>query len=900
MLGFSRFATILIGGILISTITHAATGGSDLQIANLRCENKTSPLGIDVPQPLLSWQLQSAQQGTMQSAYQILVASTPQLLSQNRADIWDSGKIQSDQSINVPYAGPPLTSSQTCFWKVEVWDSTGREAWSSPDEWEMGLLNPSDWKSSWIDFPQAQEKSPAHVPNHWSDIHKERHNFKANRPGQFRKTFTVNKPILRARLYASALGLYDSWINGQKVGDALFAPDWTDYLHRVRYQTYDVTALLSSGDNVISALLGDGWYSGNIGWIGNQSYGPRPALRMQLMIDYADGSHDLIATDKTWRTATGPILKSDLQDGEDYDATQEPPQDSPAWNATGFDDSSWQPASLRDAHPQMEAQIAPPVKKLLEIYPVQISQPKPAHWVFDFGQNMVGVARLAASAPRGTKITLRFAEMLNPDGTVYTENLRSAAATDTYIFKGEGDESWQPKFTFHGFRYAELTGYPSTPSPAMLTGIVIGSANPQAGSWECSNPLLNRLYSNIVWGQRGNFLSIPTDCPQRDERFGWMGDAQVFIRTAAWNCDVREFFNNWLIEVADAQAENGAYTDISPRPRKQAGEGTAAWADAGIICPWTIYQVYADTRIIQRQYPSMVRYLDYLQAHSTNFIRPDKGYGDWLNTNEETPKDLLATAYFAHSADLLSRMARAIGNNADADKYHQLFQNIRAAFNQKFVSPDGKIKGNTQTAYVVPLEFGLLDPPMQQCAIQYLLENIAAKHDHITTGFVGVSFILPILTQFGATDTAYRLILQDTFPSWLFPIKQGATTIWERWDGWTPDKGFQTPEMNSFNHYSLGSCGQWMYETIAGINLDPASPGFKHIIIRPQPGGGLTSASASYDSPYGPIKSRWQISADHFMLQVTIPCNTTATVYVPGFAGAAPQVHEIGSGDYYF
>jgi alpha-L-rhamnosidase len=504
--------------------------------------------------------------------------------------------------------------------------------------------------------------------------------------------------------------------------------------------------------------------------------------------------------------------------------------------------------------------------------------------------------------------------MLNPDGTIYTENLRKARATDTYTFKGDGTETWEPTFTFHGFRYAELTGFPGDVGPQMLTAIAVGSDTPIAGAWECSNPILNKLYSNIVWGQRGNFLSVPTDCPQRDERLGWMGDAQVFIRTATCNCDVREFFNNWLIEVADAQSKEGAFSDVSPRVA--AGEGIAAWADAGVICPWTIYQVYGDTRLLARQYPSMVDFIEYCRDHSKDLIRPADGYGDWLSIAADTPKDVLATAYFAHSTDLVAQSAAILGKTDDAEKYRDLFNQIRAAFNKKFVADNGRIEGDTQTCYLLALKFDLLDDAKKTLAVKYLVQDIAKKHDHLSTGFVGVGYLLPILTQFGHADVAYRLINQDTFPSWLFPVKNGATTIWERWDGWTPDKGFQTPTMNSFNHYSLGSCGQWMYQTIAGIDFGGQDPAFKHIIIRPIPGGGLTWAAASYESPYGPIKSRWELSGNQLKLSVTIPANTTATIFVPGPHGAdvtkgregveRMQSHpdsaelEVGSGDYVF
>jgi alpha-L-rhamnosidase len=932
MPGFGRaLAVLLAGGLLLMSLTGCASSANSQKVVDLRCEDKPSPLGIDVSKPYLSWRMESPRRGTMQTGYHILVASDPANLEPDKADLWDSGLVDSDQSVNVEYAGTPLGSGETAYWKVLVRDEQGGELASEPARWEMGLLQPSDWSAQWIDYPPSQRMgppepnpttalattSPATTQSTQPSGHAaERHEYPPNMAPFFRKEFEIQKPVARARLYATALGLYDCWINGKQTGDAVLAPDWTNYHHRVRYQTYDVTDSLRSGHNAIAALLGDGWYSGNVGWIGNRVYGSRPAFLAQLVIEYTDGSRDVVATDGSWRATVGPILHSDLQNGEDYDARLE----MPGWNSYGFDDSSWSSASIRQENPALEAQIGPPVRKTHELPARSVTPQAGGKYIFDFGQNMVGFARLRARAPAGTKVTIRFAEMLNPDGTIYIENLRLARQADSYIFKGDGQETWEPRFTIHGFRYAEISGLPGKVDPKNLTGIVISSDTPEAGTWECSNPLLNQLHSNIVWGQRGNYLSVPTDCPQRNERLGWMGDAQVFIRTAAWNYDVREFFENWLVEVADAQTADGAFTDVSPHVA--AGQGVAAWADAGIICPWTIYQVYGDERLLARQYPSMVKYIDYLLAHSDKLIRPAKGYGDWLSINADTPKDLLATAYFAHDADLMSRIAWILGKSGDSARYAKLFGEIRAAFNKEFVDKDGRIKGHTQTGYLLALRFDLVDEPVLSHAERDLVDDITDKDDHLSTGFVGVSYLLPTLTRFGELDTAYRLMLQDTFPSWLFPVKMGATTVWERWDGWTPEKGFQTPKMNSFNHYSLGSCGQWMFDTIAGIGQDERTPGFKQIVIHPQPGGGLTWAAASYKSAYGEIKSRWDVKDGKFTLHVTIPPNTTATVYVPSSDGSEIKesghsveqaegvtfvrwvgnsgVFEVGSGEYVF
>ena len=494
---------------------------------------------------------------------------------------------------------------------------------------------------------------------------------------------------------------------------------------------------------------------------------------------------------------------------------------------------------------------------------------------------MVGVVRLKVSAPAGTRITLRHAEMLNPDGTIYTQNLRKAPSIDHYICKGDGVEIWQPRFTFHGFRYVEISGLAGQPKKDAVTGIVIGSDNSRTGEFSCSDPRINQLQSNIQWGQRGNYISIPTDCPQRDERLGWMGDAEVFIRTATYNADVASFFTKWLVDVDDGQTAAGSFSDVSPNT---GGQGSVpAWGDAGVICPWTIYEVYGDKRILERHLPAMIRWVDYLHLHSNNLIRErDRGndYGDWLSIGANTPKDLIGTAYFAYSTHLLAKSCRALGRTEAADKYEQLFEDIKAAFNQRYVAPDGRIKGNTQCVYDMALKFELLPPDLRPKAAQYLDEDVKAKGGHLSTGFVGVSYLLPVLAQAGKADTAYGLLLQDTFPSWLFSVKHGATTIWERWDGWTPEKGFQDPGMNSFNHYSLGSCGEFLFGGIGGIR--PASPGFKSILIDPVVRDGLTWARTSFDSIHGKIATAWKRDGNRLTLDVVVPANTTANVCVPG------------------
>ncbi len=711
-----------------------------------------------------------------------------------------------------------------------------------------------------------------------------------------RKAFALPRTVRHASLYVTSLGIYEMRLNGQRVGDHILAPEWTDYRKRIRYQEYDVTRLVRTGDNALGAQVAHGWYSGHLGNGGYQYYGTVPALLAQLEVTYTDGSTERVVTDTSWKMHRSAILSSDFMLGENYDARQE----IAGWDQPGFDDSSWSAALLHIDPPRpntppiaknvLEAQTNEPVHELMEIKPKTLKEPAKGRWTYDLGQNMVGVVRLKVSAPEGTRLTLRHAEMLNPDGTLYTTNLRGAPSIDTYICRGGGVEIWQPKFTFHGFRYVELTGLPTKPGMDAVTGVVIGSDTPNSGQFACSDPRINQLQSNILWGQRGNYLSVPTDCPQRDERMGWMGDAEVFVRTATCNADVAAFFTKWLVDVDDAQTTDGAYSDISP---SYGGGGTPAWADAGVICPWTIYLADGDKRLLQRHLPNMTRWVEWCRTHSTDLIR-DKDrngdYGDWLSQGANTPKDLIGTAYFAYSSHLLAKSYEAVGDTAHAATYNQLFEEIKAAFNKRYVKEDGRITGNTQCCYAMALKFELLPESLRARAAQYLEDDIKAKGNHLSTGFVGVSYLLPVLTNAGKVDTAYTLLMQDTFPSWLFSVKHGATTIWERWDGWTPEKGFQDPGMNSFNHYSLGSCGEWLYDAVAGIDIDPANPGYKHTLIHPHVDGPLTTVTAHHDSLYGRIESHWTRANGTLTMNVTIPPNTTGTVYVP--AATAESVLE--------
>ena len=852
----------------------------------LRCEYKVDPAGIDVAAPRLDWIVVSDERAQVQSAYRIIVASSMGMLGSGQGDVWDTGQVQSSETSFIEYAGAPLESNKQYFWKVRVWDAQARPSdWSAAATWSTGLLEQDDWRAEWIgrELPvskklELQKQATFQLGGEFAK--------KDYYPALFlRKEFTAGQQVKRAVVFATALGIYELYINGERVGDDYFTPGWSDYNKRIYYNAYDVTKMLNRGDNAIGAIVADGWYAGNVGSRGQRVYGSDLRLRAQLHIEYKDGSHIVIPTDATWKMNIGPIREADIHAGEFYDAGRE----IPAWANPGLDDSKWKPVTVRESFAvPVQAYPGIPVRKTAEVRPVEITQPRPGVYVYNLGQNFAGVARLKVTGDKGTKVTLRFAEMLNPDGTIYTTNLRGARATDYYVLRGGGEEIWEPRFTFHGFQYVEVTGYPGVPGPDAITGIVMNTDLPFTSTFESSSPMVNKLYSNIVWGQRSNYLEVPTDCPQRDERLGWMGDAQAFVRTAAYNMDIGAFFTKWMVDVEDGQHQDGGFPDTAP----EITEGVASgWADAGIICPWSIYRAYGDKRILEKHYGAMEKFMEFLQARSTGHLAQPVGtYADWLNVDAPTANDLITNAYFAYDARLMSQIADALGKKEDAKKYRELFGNVSEAFNKKYVLADGTVGEDTQTAYLLALDFGILPENLKSMAREKLVENIEQHDWSLTTGFLGAQLLLPTLTDSGRTDVAYRLIENRKYPSWGYSIDQGATTIWERWNSYTVKDGFNNPGMNSFNHYTFGAVGRWMFETMAGI--DTNGPGFGNITIRPRPGGAITWIRASYDSIRGKISTHWRYEGDDFLLDVTIPANTTARVYIP--ATAAGNVTEGG------
>jgi alpha-L-rhamnosidase len=893
---------------------------NETAVTALRCEYKYDPLGIDIPQPRLSWQLEGEARGVVQRAYQIVVAAHAAALEQGPF-LWDTGKVVSDRSFHHAYAGAPLTSGQQCYWRVRVWDGDDLpSAWSEVAVWEMGLMSGETEAAGWIGVPWEEETSRA-------------------QPAPYLRTeFAVappadGVPIVAARLYITSLGLYSATINGAPVTEDLFTPGWTSYGHRLQYQTYDVTDLLVAGSNAIGVKLGDGWYRGHLGFVvARNHFGDRLALWLRLEIRFAGGSMQLVTSDERWTAAKGPILESDLYNGEVYDARCE----QEGWDRPGFDATGWLPVRRLEPPPaRLFAQVAPPVRVVQERTTTLISRAPDGRVIYDFGQNLVGRVRLMVQGARGDEITLHHAEVLDQQGELYRDNLRTARQEVRYILKGGEVEVYEPCFTFQGFRYVAVGGLRGEPEPDTLTALVIHSDMEPTGEFECSEPLLNQLQHNIAWGQKGNFLDVPTDCPQRDERLGWTGDAQVFARTACFNFDTAAFFTKWLGDVAADQRPDGRIPHVVPDILQHHGErgaGSAAWADAAVIIPWTMYQCYGDTRILEQQFDSMVRWVEYMRRAGEDEFIHNVGfhYGDWLALDQKdgngkiglTDTDLIATAFYAHSTTLLAQAAHVIGRAAEAVEYAELAANIRRAFQREFASPSGRLTSNTQTAYVLALMFDLLPESQRAEAARRLVADIRRRGTQLTTGFVGAAYLCPVLSNFDHLDVAYELLLRQEYPSWLYGVTQGATTIWERWDGIRPDGSFQDPEMNSFNHYAYGAIGDWLYRVVAGLDTDPAAPGYRRAIVRPRPGGGLSWAYAALATIIGEYSAGWSQREGRMRVAVTVPANGHAEVHLPNMQLAhvfesdipladAPGcrnarqvgedvVVEIGSGDYRF
>ena len=848
---------------------------SQVTLQHLQTENLTNPVGIDASTLRFSWQIVSNQRNVQQTAWEIKVM-------EGKSTVWNSGKTMTDQSVQVPYAGKPLQPATRYSWQVRAWDNNGRATpWSSLANFQTALRSPNDWKAQWIS------------PGFTEDA--------INRPPVlFRKSFAILKKIQSAIAYITSHGMYEAQINGQRVGDAYLTPGWTSYNKRLQYQVYDVTSLLVNGQNAVGVSIGSGWYRGYLAWSGNKnSYGSDIALLFQLAITYTDGTTELQLSDESWKSSTGAIRYAEIYHGETIDTRQE----KTGWVGAKYNDAEW--SGVKAANYSKDVLIATcnePVKKHETFKPVKVLTTPNGKTVLDFGQNLVGWVTVKAKGNSGDSIVIRHAEVLDKQGNFYTENLRAAKATATYILDGKEEKLLEPHFTFFGFRYIMVEGYPGEIKPENFTAVALYSSMPATGSFTCSNPLLNQLQHNIQWGQRGNFLDVPTDCPQRDERLGWTGDAQAFSRTASFNFGVNNFFAKWLRDVAADQRADGLVPHVIPNVLGPNDGASTGWADVSTILPWNMYLAYGDKRILDSQYKSMKAWVNYMQTNSKNDLwQTGFHFGDWLfyrpfDDNDGkaavTDKYLIAQCFYAHSTDLLIKTATLLGNTEDAATYKALLEKIKAAFVKEYLTPNGRLVSATQTAYVLALQFDMLPESLRTQAAARLAENIKSYDNHLTTGFLGTPYLCHVLHRFGYTDLAYKLLLQESYPSWLYPVKMGATTIWERWDGQKPDGTFQTPNMNSFNHYAYGAIGDWMYRVIAGLDTYEDGPGYKHIKIEPQPGGGLTKASATLQTYFGTVSSSWVINGNEFTLDVEIPANTTADLFIP--AANADAITESG------
>lgn len=850
----------------------------------LQVEHLRETLGIGTDRPRLSWIVENQSQGWYQSGYEVEASDSDGKLR------GQTGRVETDRSALVDWPFSPLLSRERFNIRVRVWGKDGGASdWSEHVHLETGLLSASDWSARFI--------SPA-----WQEDAN-----KSNPAPYLRREFELRNGISSARLYIAALGLYEAQINGQVVGDHVFSPGWTVYDQRLRYQTFDVTEMLHEGRNAIGAILGDGWFRGRIGFGGGQRnvYGKHLALLAQLEVQYADGSSERIVTDEEqgWRATTGPILLNGIYDGEIYDARLEHPD----WSMPGFDDSEWTTVrNLEWNQNALEAPLSAPVRRIETVAPVSVLQSPSGKTIIDFGQNLVGRLSIRVQGPAGHTITLRHAEVLE-HGELATRPLRFAEATDRYTLRGGAIETWEPRFTFHGFRYVEVNDWPGELDLQDLRAVVLHSDLERTGWFESSDPLLNQLHQNVVWGMRGNFLDVPTDCPQRDERLGWTGDLQVFSPTASFLYDVSGFLQSWLQDLTVEQRKSGgSVPHVVPNVLGVNSAGGAAWADAATVVPWVLYERFGDIGILADQFESMRAWVEHIAAVAGEGRLWDTGFqfGDWLDPTAppdkpglaRTDKALVASAYFIHSADLVARAAEVLGRTDDERRYRSLAAEIRSAFAREYITSSGRLMSDAETAYALAIAFDLLPTPEQrQRAGERLNELVRESGYRIRTGFVGTPLICDALCSTGHYLAAYRLLLQQECPSWLYSVTMGATTVWERWDSMLPDGSINPGEMTSFNHYAFGAVADWMHRTIGG--LTPTEPGYRRMDIAPRPGGGLTHARVRHITPYGLAESAWKITDGKIDLDVIIPANTTARVVLPG-SESAPI--EVGSGAWHW
>ena len=849
-------------------------------IGKIAVDYLPQPQGV-TGHPQFLWVMKSDKQNVRQTAYRLQIGKEGDF----QTPVYDSQKVESEQSTQISPEDFEMEALTGYSVRVKVWNNLGEESeWSAPASFLSALKEPEDWRADFISV-ETEEAD------------------KMDSKGTYiRGKFYLNKKIKNGYLVSTALGLYHPYLNGVKVGDDEMAPGWTVYNERLLYQTHEVTSLLREGENVLGAHVGAGWYKGRMGFENYRNiYGSITAFSAQLLLRYEDGTEETVVTDESFSGCDSPVLFSEIYDGELYDARKE----QKGWNQPGFDDSRWKKVHKTEyPFKQLVSQAGCKVRELIPIDVKEVFQTPQGDTVLDFGQNLTGWVHVKVCGDSGEKVVLNCFETLDSKGNVYTENLRTAKETLTYICDGNGEAEYRPYFTFQGFRYIRVASYPGEIKKENFLAYAVHSDMEDTGYFSCSNPLLNQLQHNISWGLKGNFLDIPTDCPQRDERLGWTGDAQIFCRTATFLKNTYPFFSKWLKDVEIEQTEDGAVPHVVPdiltgmsgnnRLIKEGSASATAWADVAVIAPWTLYLSYGDTRILEEQYESMKKWILFMKNHSEDSIwHFGNQFGDWVALDAEegsyygaTPNDLICTAYFAYSTGLFVQMANALDKKEDVQEFQKLYDTVKDSYRRHFITPDGHMTARTQTAQIITLYFDLALEHEKKIIIQDLLTLLKEQDGHLVTGFVGTPYFCHALSQNGCTKEAYELLLKEDYPSWLYQVKMGATTVWEHWDGLKPDGSMWSPDMNSFNHYAYGAIGEWLYRTVAGMEADPAAPGYKHIIFQPHTGGGLTFVKASYESVYGTVGSSWEENEKTVCLQLEIPVNTTATVILE--EGAVP------------
>lgn len=848
----------------------AVMTGSSVSAKELRCEYRVNPLGIDVVRPRLSWILQSSQRGQKQTAYRVLVASSLEKLNSDEADLWDSGKVKSDRTIHLVYEGRPLKSRMRCWWKVRVWDKDGKaSAWSKPGMWSMGLLSPSDWEADWIGAEQRALSGNPFVAI------------------MLRRETALTKPVKSAAARICGLGYYEFFINGNRVGDHVLDPAFTDYTKRVLYVTYDITSLLKKGDNALGVILGGGFYrlaTPDLFGFNKAPWTKAPKLLLEIDVEYTDGTRQSIISDRNWKWSTGPIVFNCLRGGETYD----PRCEKQGWSHNGFDDGEWKQA-IRLPAPggRLASQQMPPIRVHKTIIPVKLTEPTPGVWVYDLGVNISGWVRFHTHGPAGQKVTLEFNELLNEDGTVNmahcSSHTKGRFQRGELILSGRERDTFEPRFTYHGFRYVQIKGLPHKPDLANLVGRWVTTNPDPTGSFECSNDGINKIHELVTRTYLNNLHGIPTDCPQR-EKMGWMNDGRVTMEAAIFNFDTPTFYTKWVHDMWDAQDKCGHVASLIPtcgwgRVGGNGAPGSYAdpwWGGTIVIAPWVMYQYYGDTRILKRGYPAMKDFVEYLSTTANDHI-VKWWLGDWLEVGKggrpkRTPVPQTSTCAYYYCTRIVCQTAELLGRDEDVRKYAELARAIKESFNRHFLDPDtGLYALDSQTAQALPLFVGLVPDGQREKVFDQLVENITVKRNgHLSTGIVGTLYLLHVLTDNGRADLAHEIMTKEEFPGWLHMINSGATSIWEAWDG-----------RGSRNHPTFGLVGAFFYRNLAGIRPDPAGPGFKNIIFKPEIADGLDWVRASYRSVHGLIKSEWKRRDGRLEMNIDIPVNTTATVYLP-------------------